>query len=464
MILVQSLPHGPRSIATSIFDRHDETIEFRGVVQRSEEHRALVMIAVLVCLASIAIMRDIAGGVTMHGRTFGLVIALIGVVTVIELATLIAARRADAQGRLVRNRVWYGTTIVEALTPTVAILIVQLTSPVGVVGGLVPPAILIYCIVCALSVLRLRPLLCVLSGVIGGVGHGALVTFAWWSFSRQADAASVTTDSFSPFVYYSYGALIVVAGFACAAVAGEVRRWVLATLHEQTQRRRVEVVARNTLIFGLAKLAEYRDSDTGAHLDRISTYCQLLCVPLRESHPEIDGAWVDRLTLASSMHDIGKVGIPDAVLLKPGRLDDSERKVIEQHPDLGYRALDAILRHGGRDKLLEMSADIAACHHERWDGKGYPNQLEGARIPLAARIVSVADVYDALTSERVYKPAMPHEKAAELIRSGSGTQFDPEVVAAFDRLEDAFRSVRDRYARTAESAISPSPSPSPSPA
>jgi len=105
-----------------------------------------------------------------------------------------------------------------------------------------------------------------------------------------------------------------------------------------------------------------------------------------------------------------------------------------------------------------MSADIAACHHERWDGKGYPNGLAAERIPLPARIVSVADVYDALTSARVYKPAMPHEQAAKLIREGSGTQFDPEVVAAFDRMEAQFRSVRERYA-TAAPAAEPAPQP-----
>lgn len=403
------------------------------------------MIAVLVCLALLVVARDLTGGMGMTGVTFALVLGLICVVAVVEVATLLAARRADAESRLVRNGVWYGSVVVESLTPTAAILIVLFTSPAGVVAGLAPPAILIYCIVCALAVLRLRPLLCVVAGVIGGLGHAGLVTLVWWSTTQTVEGSESAAAAFSPVVLYSYGAIIVVAGIASAAVASEVRRWVLSMLSEQTQRRRTEVLARNTLIFGLAKLAEYRDSDTGAHLDRISSYCQLLCVPLRETHSEIDGAWVDRLTLASSMHDIGKVGIPDAVLLKPGRLDDAERKIIERHPDLGYRALDAILRRGGADRLLEMSADIAACHHERWDGTGYPNGLGGDRIPLAARIVSVADVYDALTSERVYKPAMPHEKAVELIRQGSGSQFDPEVVAAFERMDASFRSVRERY-------------------
>lgn len=440
-----------------MFEHSSESIEFRRIIQRSEEHRALVMVGLLLCLVVLVVVRDLAGDGSVHGRTFTIVLVLIGFFAFVELATLVAARRADERGELVRDRVWYGSMVVEALMPTATILAVMLASPTGLMSALAPPSILFYGVVCALAVLRLRPLLCMLAGVIGGVGHAGLVTYAWW-YSARFPESSPGSEAFTPAFYYSYGAVIVVAGGACALVAGEVRRWVLSTLHEQTQRRRTEVLARNTLIFGLAKLAEYRDSDTGAHLDRISAYCQLLCVPLREKHPEIDSAWVDRLTLASSMHDIGKVGIPDAVLLKPGKLDDAERKTIERHPDLGYRALDAILRRGGGDKLLEMSADIAACHHERWDGKGYPNGLAGERIPLAARIVAVADVYDALTSERVYKPAMPHEKAAELIRQGSGSQFDPEVVAAFDRMESNFRSVRERYAQvTASHDLPPHP-------
>jgi len=446
-----------RGFATNLFEQTDETIEFRRVIQRSEQHRAIVMIGVLICLASIAVVRDLASPVVMEGKTLALILLLIGMVVIVELATLAAARRADATGRIVRTRVWYGSMVVEALTPTVAILLVQLTSPAGMVSGLAPPAILTYCVICALAVLRLRPLLCLLAGLIGAVGHASLVTYAWWYITTTKDP---TAGQFSPLVAYTYAAFILVVGAACALVAGEVRRWVLSTLREQAERRRVEVVARNTLIFGLAKLAEYRDSDTGAHLDRISAYCELLAGPLRRKHTELDDAWVDRLRLASSMHDIGKVGIPDAVLLKPGRLDVDERQIIERHPDLGYRALDAILRRNGSDRLLEMSADIAACHHERWDGTGYPSGLPGPRIPLAARIVSVADVYDALTSVRVYKPAMPHAKAVELLRQGAGTQFDPEVIAAFDEVEAAFDSVRAQYApaESAEPADSTTPS------
>ncbi len=447
---IRPAPAGPRPM----HDYSQDTLEFRRTVQRSEEHRALVMLGVLVTLAVIGVFRDLGGDSFMSGPTLFWLLALVGVVAAVEFFTLAAARRADAKGHLVDTSYWYGSAIVEALAPTAAILLIQRTDPEDPVAALTPPSIFFYAIVCVLAVLRLRPLLCVLTGAIGALGYAGIVGLAWWrsGLPGAPGASSAGWESFQPIFHFTHAAMIMLVGVICALVAGEVRRWVQSSLQEQTARRRLEVVARNTLIFGLAKLAEYRDSDTGAHLDRISAYCQLLCVPLREQHPEIDGAWVDRLTLASSMHDIGKVGIPDAVLLKPGRLDDAERTVIERHPDLGFRALDAIIRRGGSDRLLEMSADIAACHHERWDGKGYPNGLAGDRIPLAARIVSVADVYDALTSERVYKPAMPHEQAVELIRKGAGSQFDPQVVAAFDRMEASFRKVRDRYAASAESA------------
>jgi putative two-component system response regulator len=196
--------------------------------------------------------------------------------------------------------------------------------------------------------------------------------------------------------------------------------------------------ARNTLIFGLAKLAESRDSDTGEHLERIAAYCRVLAEQLRTVH-ELTDEWIVNLQLASSLHDIGKVGIPDNVLLKPGLLTPEERVVIERHPGIGATALDAILARDQSDSLLRMARNIAASHHERWDGKGYPAGLSGEAIPLEARIVSVADVYDALTSKRVYKPALSHDDALDIITKGRGLQFDPQVVGALRCCEIVFR-------------------------
>jgi putative two-component system response regulator len=216
-------------------------------------------------------------------------------------------------------------------------------------------------------------------------------------------------------------------------------------LHEAEKQRLIQarqadvLKARNTLIFGLAKLAESRDTDTGEHLERIAAYCRVLAEQLRVTLPELTDEWIRNLQLGSSLHDIGKVGIPDQVLLKPGKLTDEERLVIQKHPLIGAEALGAIVDRGGGDDLLLMARNIAASHHERWDGKGYPTGISKEAIPLEARIVSVADVYDALTSARVYKPALSHEEALRIIGDGKGTQFDPMVVQALMECEAVFR-------------------------
>jgi putative two-component system response regulator len=198
---------------------------------------------------------------------------------------------------------------------------------------------------------------------------------------------------------------------------------------------------KNGVIFGLAKLAESRDNDTGEHLDRIRSYVMHLAKDLRSTFKDIDEQFIQNLSLASSLHDIGKVGIPDAVLLKPGRLTDIERKIMQFHTTIGHECLEAIEGRIGSDEFLRMACDIARFHHERWDGKGYPDGVAGNKIPLAARIVSVADVYDALTSRRPYKEPMSHEKSCEIIFAGSGTQFDPEVVKAFERCQEQIHKV-----------------------
>ncbi len=203
---------------------------------------------------------------------------------------------------------------------------------------------------------------------------------------------------------------------------------------------------RTGMIYGLAKLADYRDSDTGHHLDRMCTFATMLAEQLRrsdpEGHPEITDEFVTNLRVAASLHDIGKVGVPDSVLLKPGRLTTDERAMIERHTLIGASTLQSIRQRTGGDPLLNMSIEIALMHHERWDGTGYPGGISGEEIPLSARLVAVADVYDALTSERVYKDAVPHATARQIIRAGRGSHFDPAVVDAFDRVEAEFDAAR----------------------
>lgn len=215
-------------------------------------------------------------------------------------------------------------------------------------------------------------------------------------------------------------------------------------LEDLVERRgRALARSREGAIFGLAKLAESRDGETGEHLERISAYVELLAHELRRRHPELTPSWVHTLGAASTLHDIGKVGIPDAVLLKPGPLTDDERLVIQKHPAIGGETLREIGRRWGDDPFLKIASDVCFGHHERWDGGGYPFGQAGVQIPLAARIVALADVYDALTSRRAYKEPLSHDEARRAIVAESGQHFDPTVVEAFLAVEPQFRALSE---------------------
>jgi putative two-component system response regulator len=206
---------------------------------------------------------------------------------------------------------------------------------------------------------------------------------------------------------------------------------------------------RDVAIFALAKLAESRDPDTGAHLERVRSYSRVIAQYLagidRFAH-EVDAEYIRLTYLTSPLHDIGKVGIPDSVLLKPGRLSQREFEIMKTHTTVGAQTLDAALERFPGVKFLEMARNIAGAHHERFDGSGYPRGLAGEAIPLCARIVALADVYDALTSRRIYKEASPHEAVRGMILESSGSHFDPAVVEAFIRNEERFVAIRDRFA------------------
>lgn len=211
---------------------------------------------------------------------------------------------------------------------------------------------------------------------------------------------------------------------------------------EVARRSHRTLVIRDALIFGLARLADHRDAETGGHLERISRYCEVLARAMRHQHHEIDDAWIERLRLASSMHDIGKVGVPDEVLLKPGALLPPERRMMQEHVRIGAETLLAIRERTGDDDLMNMSVQVALYHHERYDGKGYPHGLSGDQIPLAARIVALADIYDALTSKRSYKPALSHEEACRMIVELRGNHLNPSVVDAFLKVRHNFDVIR----------------------
>lgn len=240
-------------------------------------------------------------------------------------------------------------------------------------------------------------------------------------------------------------------------------------LDAEVHRRMLEnELIKEVSLHSLALLAEKRDNETGNHLYRTQAYVTTLIRRLRP-HPRFQAELADplhcgRISRAAPLHDIGKVGIPDAILLKPGRLTPEEFEIMKQHAQIGREALgDAIARarvhfdeaaaQGGTGAyslsplaFLEVAQDIAGGHHEKWDGSGYPQGLAGEAIPLAARLMAVADVFDALMSRRHYKEAMPLEKVLEIMREGRGKHFDPDILdALFDSL-DEFIDISRRYA------------------
>ncbi|MFQ5895101.1 MAG: HD domain-containing phosphohydrolase [Nitrospinota bacterium] len=240
----------------------------------------------------------------------------------------------------------------------------------------------------------------------------------------------------------------------------EENRRLLALVQEQNaQYRRLnenlerEVEARtqrirqvgDVAIFTLARLAESRDEMTGRHLERIQSYSRLLAEALAQlPHYAgyIDREYLEDLERSSPLHDIGKVGIPDRILLKPGRLTPSEFEVMKTHVLVGGDTLQRADRHLKEESFLTLGKEIAYSHHERWEGSGYLRGLKGEQIPLSGRIIALADVYDALTSKRVYKEAMDHAEAREWIVREAGRHFDPEVVEAFLKVERWFERLR----------------------
>jgi len=220
---------------------------------------------------------------------------------------------------------------------------------------------------------------------------------------------------------------------------------MIGTLGQRTQElQRTQDVT----ILSLASLAETRDNETGAHILRTQRYVQALAHELRD-HPRfrhfLNEETIALLFKSAPLHDIGKVGIPDAILLKPDKLDDAEFEIMKTHTTLGKEALVVAEKELGGSSFLSYAREIADTHHEKWDGSGYPNKMAGHDIPISGRLMALADVYDALISKRVYKPAFSHEKALTIIRQGRGTHFDPDVVDAVNRVEESFKGIAVRY-------------------
>lgn len=197
-------------------------------------------------------------------------------------------------------------------------------------------------------------------------------------------------------------------------------------------------------IYSLVKLSETRDDDTGAHIQRVAEYCKMIATVLQHNPKYryyIDNKYISNLHKVSPLHDVGKVSIPDSILLKPDKLTQAEFEIIKTHTTEGAETLEEVKKQYPDNQFLSMGVSIACSHHEKWDGSGYPYGLIGEEIPLSARIVALADVYDALRSKRVYKPGYSHEKCVEIIRSSAGNHFDPEIVEAFLLVEQDFDRV-----------------------
>lgn len=220
-----------------------------------------------------------------------------------------------------------------------------------------------------------------------------------------------------------------------------------AEVEKRTQRLQA---IQDVTVMVMSSMAETRDNETGNHIMRTQRYVERLARHL-QPHPrfaaQLSEDYIRLLFKSAPLHDIGKVGIPDQILLKPGKLTPEEFEIMKGHAALGYEAIRRAEKALGTEVVfLRLAKEIAHSHHEKWDGSGYPQGLRGDDIAVSARLMAIADVYDALVSRRVYKEPMPHEKATEIIRDGRGTHFDPDVCDAFLAVQDDFKAIAAAYA------------------
>lgn len=210
--------------------------------------------------------------------------------------------------------------------------------------------------------------------------------------------------------------------------------------------------ARQVLLLALTTLAEQREADSESHILRVQNYVLTLAQTLakRPGFAELlTPAYIDTLFLSVPLYDMGSIGIPDRILLKPGRLTPDELTIMRTHPLIGHAAIERAEKTLGRPSpRLTIAKELVLCHQEKWDGSGYPRALAGVDIPVSARIMAIADVYDALISSKVYKDGVPHDKAVQIIFSERGAHFDPNMVDAFVEIQDEFARIAQRFADT----------------
>ena len=232
------------------------------------------------------------------------------------------------------------------------------------------------------------------------------------------------------------------------AFAQQVAKFMTRRFSELTKKTSDELLgAYRALMFAVADLTDSRDPETGAHLERTRNYCVVLADKLSK-HPDfknrISQSFIESIYHVSPLHDVGKVAVPDSILLKPGRLSDVEYEIMKKHTTAGADAFYKVLEQCDTE-LFRMAYRLCLHHHEKWDGTGYPMKLSGDDIPLEARIMALADVYDALCSKRVYKPAMSREEALDIIKKSSGTFFDPRITRVMVENISLFEEIHDKY-------------------
>jgi putative two-component system response regulator len=228
----------------------------------------------------------------------------------------------------------------------------------------------------------------------------------------------------------------------------QIEEYNLHLEHRVQSQVREIASAQMATILALAKLSESRDQETGRHLERVREYCLVLLERLRQIdryRDTISPDYIEYICLASTLHDIGKVGVPDVILWKAGRLTPEEMAVMKTHTRIGADTLRQVEQQYPGNHIIRIGIEVAESHHEKWDGSGYPYGLSGDSIPLPGRVLALADVYDAMTSRRVYKEAVTHEESVASIRGERGLYFDPDLVDCFVDVQEDFRTIRTRF-------------------
>lgn len=285
-----------------------------------------------------------------------------------------------------------------------------------------------------------------------GTGIVSAVMFIGFTIAYQNRRASalihIGTDPADASVWLEVGLSLFGMLAAVLVIMNQYHRLVLNAVQSEKVQFQKTTAAQTATIFAMAKLAEFRDTDTGGHLERVREYSKIIAQSLR-NEPKyrhcIDTEFLEDIYHASALHDIGKVAISDAILRKPARLTDAEFDVMKSHTTVGAEKLQLVYKSYPDNHFIRMGIDIALTHHEWWNGAGYPKGLRGEEIPLEGRIMALADAYDALTSERPYKPPFSHAKSRDILVAQQGHQFDPDVIKAFLESQDQFYAISQRY-------------------